>query len=97
MLANAEVTNLCLCNLSSLLFLLHDAACTRRSPVLKDDAPLFMSQRKDLDNLVKFVLDSLNGAAYEDDAQVRGWKLALGNQHFSMLLDWRRIMLLRIM
>jgi hypothetical protein len=38
--------------------------------VLKDDAPQFMTQRKDLDNLVKFVLDSLNGEAYEDDAQV---------------------------
>jgi Holliday junction resolvase RusA-like endonuclease len=30
------------------------------------------SKKKDLDNLVKFVLDSLNGRAYVDDAQVGG-------------------------
>jgi Holliday junction resolvase RusA-like endonuclease len=31
------------------------------------------SKKKDLDNLVKFVLDSLNGRAYVDDAQVGVW------------------------
>ena len=37
---------------------------------LKPDMPRWHSKRKDLDNLVKFVLDSLNGLAYEDDSQV---------------------------
>lgn len=37
---------------------------------LKANMPLFHSKRKDLDNLIKFVLDSLNGVAYDDDAQV---------------------------
>lgn len=34
-------------------------------------AGVWHSKKKDLDNLVKFVLDSLNGRAYLDDAQVR--------------------------
>ena len=37
---------------------------------LKDHAPTWFTKRKDLDNLIKFVLDSLNGQAYFDDSQV---------------------------
>ena len=38
--------------------------------ILKPDMDYFHSKRKDLDNLVKFVLDSLNRVAYEDDGQI---------------------------
>ena len=37
---------------------------------LKPGMPSWHSKRKDLDNLIKFVLDSLNGIAYLDDSQV---------------------------
>jgi Holliday junction resolvase RusA-like endonuclease len=37
---------------------------------LKKSAPSFHSGRCDLDNLIKFVLDSLNKHAYEDDSQI---------------------------
>jgi Holliday junction resolvase RusA-like endonuclease len=36
----------------------------------KAGAPKWHFQRKDLDNCVKFVLDALNGVAYEDDSQI---------------------------
>lgn len=37
---------------------------------LKDGQDVWHAKRKDLDNLVKFVLDSLNSLAYVDDGQV---------------------------
>ncbi len=37
---------------------------------LKDGQDVWHAKRKDLDNLVKFVLDSLNSLAYLDDGQV---------------------------
>ena len=38
---------------------------------LKKNAPKqYHVARKDLDNMIKFVLDSLNGILYEDDAQI---------------------------
>ena len=40
------------------------------SSILKNDAPTWHTSRKDLDNLVKFVLDCLNKKVYIDDAQV---------------------------
>lgn len=40
------------------------------SGVLKTTAPIFHNGAKDIDNLVKFVLDSLNAKAYLDDRQV---------------------------
>lgn len=39
-----------------------------RDEALRDGA--WHSKRKDLDNLIKFVLDSLNGLAYLDDCQI---------------------------
>jgi len=40
------------------------------SHILKEDADKWHWKRKDLDNLVKFVLDSLNKRAYLDDGQI---------------------------
>jgi Holliday junction resolvase RusA-like endonuclease len=37
---------------------------------LKDTAPTTAVGKADVDNLAKFVLDSLNGVAYEDDQQI---------------------------
>lgn len=37
---------------------------------LKASAPIFHTQRPDVDNLIKTVLDGLNGIAWNDDAQV---------------------------
>ena len=37
---------------------------------LKATAPMYHTGTKDLDNLVKFVLDALNKKAYEDDGQI---------------------------
>jgi len=37
---------------------------------LKESAPMFHNKKPDLDNLVKFVVDSLNGIFYEDDRQI---------------------------
>ena len=37
---------------------------------LKDTAPLHHTNKKDLDNLVKFIGDSLNGVFYKDDSQI---------------------------
>ena len=37
---------------------------------LKDSAPKFNTNHKDLDNMVKFVLDALNGVLYVDDRQI---------------------------
>lgn len=58
----------------------------RKSGVsLKSTAPIVHTTRKDLDNLIKFVLDALNGKAYHDDSQIcsiRAAKMyAGGEQH----------------
>ena len=42
----------------------------RYKDTLKGNSPIWYTKRKDLDNLVKFVLDSLNGQAYFDDSQI---------------------------
>lgn len=42
----------------------------KNSHVLKDTAPIKHTGRPDLDNLVKFVCDALNGIFYRDDAQI---------------------------
>mmetsp|Transcript_1634 Transcript_1634/g.2685 ORF Transcript_1634/g.2685 Transcript_1634/m.2685 type:complete len:277 (-) Transcript_1634:416-1246(-) len=42
----------------------------RNAHILKGTADVWHSKKKDLDNLVKFVLDSLNGYAYVDDSQI---------------------------
>lgn len=38
--------------------------------LLKDTAPIFHYNRKDVDNLAKFVMDALNKVVYKDDSQV---------------------------
>lgn len=42
----------------------------KMSNVLKPNVPLLHTGRKDLDNLVKFVLDAMNKVAYLDDSQI---------------------------
>ena len=37
---------------------------------LKGSAPVYYDKKPDVDNLVKFVLDCLNGLAWDDDAQI---------------------------
>lgn len=41
-----------------------------KSEMLKDNAPEMQSSKPDLDNLIKFVQDSLNGIFYKDDALI---------------------------
>jgi len=41
-----------------------------KSEILKDSAPEMQSSKPDIDNLVKFVQDSLNGIFYKDDALI---------------------------
>ncbi len=38
--------------------------------ILKDSAPLWHIKRPDIDNLLKFVMDSLNGVFWKDDSQI---------------------------
>ena len=38
--------------------------------ILKDDVPFYKGSKADIDNLAKFVIDSLNGVFYKDDCQV---------------------------
>ena len=40
------------------------------SDLLKDTAPKYNTNNKDLDNMVKFVLDALNDKLYVDDCQI---------------------------
>ena len=40
------------------------------SHILKPNAPFYHNGRRDIDNLVKFVLDALNKHAYKDDGQI---------------------------
>ena len=40
------------------------------SKLLKDNAPIWHITKADLDNMLKMVLDSLNGVFYKDDSQV---------------------------
>jgi Holliday junction resolvase RusA-like endonuclease len=40
------------------------------SNVLKDNSPKYNTNNKDLDNMVKFVLDALNNKLYVDDCQI---------------------------
>jgi Holliday junction resolvase RusA-like endonuclease len=50
----------------------------KKSEFLKDNAPEYHSGRPDLDNLTKFVQDSLNKIYYRDDAliyKLTAWKV----------------------
>ena len=42
----------------------------KKSNELKDSAPKYNTNNKDLDNMVKFVLDALNDKLYKDDCQI---------------------------
>jgi len=42
----------------------------KNSHILKDNAPVYNVNNKDLDNMVKFVLDALNDKLYLDDSQI---------------------------
>jgi Holliday junction resolvase RusA-like endonuclease len=42
----------------------------KKSEELKENAPKYNTNNKDLDNMVKFVLDALNYTLYEDDRQI---------------------------
>lgn len=42
----------------------------KNSNILKPSAPKCHLQKPDLDNLVKFVLDAMNGHFYKDDSQI---------------------------
>lgn len=42
----------------------------KKSNELKDNAPKYNTNSKDLDNMVKFVLDALNDKLYLDDCQI---------------------------
>ena len=62
----------------------HHFVASQRGRPLKASAPGSLSRtRTDVDNLAKFVLDSLNGLLYEDDAQVVNLCVskALDNDH----------------
>lgn len=42
----------------------------KKSDELKETAPRYNTSNKDLDNMVKFVLDALNTKLYRDDCQI---------------------------
>lgn len=42
----------------------------KHSTQMKDTAPKYNTNKKDLDNMVKFVLDAFNNQLYEDDCQI---------------------------
>jgi Holliday junction resolvase RusA-like endonuclease len=42
----------------------------KNSHLLKDTSPKYNTNNKDLDNMVKFILDALNGKLYVDDCQI---------------------------
>ena len=42
----------------------------RNAAQLKNSAPIYHTQKPDIDNLVKFVNDCLNEVAYRDDSQI---------------------------
>lgn len=42
----------------------------KNSHLLKDTAPKYNTNNKDLDNMVKFILDALNDKLYIDDCQI---------------------------
>ena len=42
----------------------------KNAHLLKDTAPKYNTNNKDLDNMVKFVLDALNGKLYVDDCLI---------------------------
>lgn len=42
----------------------------RNSGKLKDNAPIFHTKKPDIDNLIKFVLDSLNKRFWKDDSYI---------------------------
>jgi Holliday junction resolvase RusA-like endonuclease len=44
----------------------------KNAGILKDSAPVWHIQKPDVDNAAKFILDVLNGLAWDDDKQIVG-------------------------
>ena len=38
--------------------------------MLRNDVPIFNAHKPDIDNLLKFVMDAMNGVFYKDDSQI---------------------------
>lgn len=58
---------------------------------LKDSAPFYHTSKSDIDNLIKFVMDSLNGVYYKDDKQIYGisaWKIYDENPRTDIVIRW---------
>ena len=57
---------------------------------LKESAPIFHTSVPDIDNLVKFVCDALNGTFYEDDRQINNllaWKDYGDYGHVNVIIE----------
>ena len=48
----------------------HYVGAVREENRLRIEAPMLRVKRPDIDNLVKFVADAMNGIFYEDDSQI---------------------------
>jgi len=66
----------------------------KNSHILRDDAPLFCTVSKDLDNMEKFYADSFNSIHYLDDRQIvrhdrseKRWAFADEVPHVRMVID----------
>ena len=42
----------------------------RNKKIMKNKAPVYMTKTPDIDNLIKFYLDAMNGIFFEDDRQI---------------------------
>ena len=42
----------------------------KNAAIIKQGAPIFHTKKPDVDNLVKFFMDCLNGLAWDDDCQI---------------------------
>ena len=67
----------------------------RNADKLKSSAPVYHAQKPDIDNLVKFVNDCLNGVAYWDDSQIvmihadKTWAYGFGEARTEIWLEGR--------
>ena len=42
----------------------------KNANMLRNDVPIFNAHKPDIDNLLKFVMDAMNGVFYKDDSQI---------------------------
>lgn len=42
----------------------------KNAGLLREDAPVMNAHKPDVDNLLKFVMDAMNGVFYKDDGQI---------------------------